>query len=137
MSEEDCLFCKIVRNEIPSKKVFENDSVLAFLDINPMSSGHTIVIPKNHYKTLEEIPDSEVGELFKAVKKVSSTIYQKLDIDGYNIVMNNYSASGQAIGHAHVHIIPRTHGDELIKLEIPKKQAEEEELDKVLKKIKG
>lgn len=134
---EDCLFCKIVQNEIPSKKVFENDSVLAFLDINPISEGHTIVIPKNHYPTLGKVPDKEISELFKAVKTVAKKIYANLKIDGYNIVMNNHSAAGQMIEHAHIHIVPRTRGDGLIKLEMPKEQAEEEELEKVLKKIKS
>jgi len=134
---KDCLFCKIVQNEIPSKQVFENDSVLAFLDINPISEGHTIVIPKNHYQTLGELPDEEIGGLFKAVKIVAKKIYGNLAIDGYNIVMNNYSAAGQMIEHAHIHIVPRTRGDGLIKLEMPKEQAEEEVLEKVLKKIKS
>ncbi len=137
MSENECLFCKIVQGEVPSKKVYENETTLAFLDINPISGGHTIVIPKNHYNTLGELPDKEINNLFQTVRETANLIYGNLNIDGYNIVMNNYSAAGQMIKHAHVHIIPRTQGDRLIKLEIPKEQAEEKELEKVREKIKG
>ncbi|TFF97473.1 MAG: HIT family protein [Promethearchaeota archaeon] len=134
---EDCLFCKITKGDIPSKKIFENEDTLAFLDINPMADGHTIVIPKNHYETLGDLPDEEINKLFQTVKKVAKQIYSNLNSDGYNIVMNNYSAAGQMIKHTHIHIIPRKQGDKLIKLEVPKEPAEEEELDKVLNKIKG
>jgi histidine triad (HIT) family protein len=135
MSDE-CLFCKIVRNEIPSKKVFENDTTLAFLDIRPISEGHTIVIPKNHYNTLEDISDEDISNLFLAVKEIAQLLYERLKIEGYNIVMNNYEAAGQVINHAHIHIIPRNKGDGLIKLDVPKKEVPEEQLNDVLKQIK-
>jgi histidine triad (HIT) family protein len=136
MYEEDCLFCKIAREEIPSKKVFENDTTLAFLDIRPMTEGHTIVIPKNHYETLADISDEDITNLFQSVRKVAQILYNKLEIDGYNIVMNNHEAAGQVIKHSHVHIIPRSKRDGLIKLEIPKKEASEEQLNDVLNQLK-
>jgi len=82
MKDEDCIFCKIIKREIPSKIVFENDLNLAFLDISPISKGHTIIIPKNHYSTLEDIPDHELIEAFKLVKMISMRIHQKLEITG-------------------------------------------------------
>ncbi len=132
---EDCIFCKIVNGQIPSKIVFENDTNMAFLDINPISQGHTIVIPQKHYSTIESLPDEEVSNLFKTVKKVASLIHDKLDIDGYNIIQNNFRAAGQMVEHSHVHIIPRNRRDRKISLNIPKKQASDEELEKVMKKL--
>ena len=95
MKSEDCIFCKIAKKEIPSKIVFENDLNLAFLDISPLSKGHTIVIPKSHYATLEVIPEYELSELYKVVKKIAMMIHDKLQIDGYNILQNNFTAAGQ------------------------------------------
>ncbi|MHA1723759.1 MAG: HIT family protein [Promethearchaeota archaeon] len=137
MSDNTCIFCKIVQKEIPSKIVFENEDNLAFLDINPITEGHTIVIPKKHYNTLEDLPDDEVFKLFQVVKKVATLLHEKLNIDGYNIVQNNFKAAGQEINHSHVHIIPRTLGDMKFKLSIPKTSATSEELDRVLSKIQS
>jgi len=137
IKDDKCIFCKIIEKSIPSKILFENDKNLAFLDIFPVSKGHTIVIPKNHYKNLEEIPNNELSELFEIVKRVSILIHKKLKIDGYNILQNNFRAAGQVVNHFHVHIIPRTNEDEKFKLFIPKKQAKEEELNQILGIING
>jgi histidine triad (HIT) family protein len=127
----DCVFCKIADREIPSKILFENESVMAFLDIFPISEGHTIIISKNHHSTLEDIPDSELIELCKAVKKLAYRIHKFLEIDGYNILQNNFSAAGQEINHLHVHIIPRKVGDKKLYVQVPKIQASENELEKI------
>ncbi|MEJ2250255.1 MAG: HIT family protein [Candidatus Lokiarchaeota archaeon] len=136
MNHDDCIFCKIVKGEIPSKIIYEDETNIAFLDIFPVSKGHTIVIPKEHYKNLETLPDEEITELFMTVKKVAINIHEKLKIDGYNIVQNNFPAAGQAVDHTHIHIIPRNEGDNKIKLNLPKKQAPDSELDEVFKKLK-
>ena len=135
LKDEDCIFCQIADKKIPSQILFENDTNLAFLDIFPISNGHTIVIPKNHYNNLEDIPSGELTDLFKVVKKLSNKIYEKLKIDGYNILQNNFSAAGQIIKHFHVHIIPRRRGDGKFQLLIPREQSKEEELKKTLKTI--
>ena len=135
IKDDKCIFCKIIEKSIPSKVLFENDKNLAFLDIFPVSKGHTIVIPKNHYKNLEEIPNNELSELFEIVKKLSILIHKKLKVDGYNILQNNFRAAGQVVNHFHVHIIPRSNEDGKFKLYIPKKQAKEEELNQILKII--
>lgn len=135
IKDDKCIFCKIIEKSIPSKVLFENDKNLAFLDIFPVSKGHTIVIPKNHYKNLEEIPNIELSELFEIVKKVSILIHKKLKVDGYNILQNNFRAAGQVVNHFHVHIIPRRNEDGKFKLFIPKKQAKEEELNQILRII--
>lgn len=133
MKEKDCIFCKITDREIASKIVFENDLDLAFLDISPISKGHTIVIPKNHYSNLEDIPNNELTELYKVVKNLAIKIHEKLKIDGYNILQNNFMAAGQVIKHFHVHIIPRNFDDEKFRIKIPRAQASEEELNEVFK----
>jgi len=136
MKDENCIFCKIINREIPSKIVFENDLNLAFLDISPISKGHTIIIPKNHYSTLEDISDHELAETFKVVKKISKRIHQNLQIDGYNILQNNFAVAGQVINHFHVHIIPRSFDDDKFRVKIPRNQASDEELNEILVKLK-
>jgi histidine triad (HIT) family protein len=136
MKDANCIFCKIIKRDIPSNIVFENDLNLAFLDIAPISKGHTIVIPKNHYSNLEDIPDHELVETLKVVKKIAVTIHHSLQIDGYNILQNNYAAAGQVINHFHVHIIPRSYNDGKFTLKIPRDQASDEELKEILRILK-
>lgn len=107
----DCLFCKISVSEIPSEKIYEDDHAFAFLDINPLAPGHTMVIPKAHAETLLDLPDEEVYGLFLAVKKVTQRIKDTLNPDGFNVGANMRKAAGQAVDHLHIHIIPRFEGD--------------------------
>ncbi|MDX1797177.1 MAG: HIT family protein [Candidatus Lokiarchaeia archaeon] len=136
MKQKDCIFCKIANKDIPSKILFENDFTLAFLDISPISNGHTIIIPKNHYSNIEDIPDHELSEVFKVVKLLAVNIHRNLKIDGYNILQNNFSAAGQVIKHFHVHIIPRSFEDKKFHIEIPRTQASEDELEEILNILK-
>ncbi|MFX0059888.1 MAG: HIT family protein [Candidatus Hodarchaeota archaeon] len=136
MREKDCIFCQIVERKIPSKLIFENDYNMAFLDIFPVSKGHSIVITKNHYPNIEEIPDDELARLFKDIKRIALNIHNKLNLDGYNILQNNFRAAGQVINHFHVHIIPRNENDARFSMKIPRNQADDNELDEVLKAIK-
>ena len=137
MIEKDCIFCKIIEREIHSQIIFENELDIAFLDISPISEGHTIVIPKKHYSNLEDIPDYELTELFKVVKNLAGIIHKKLKIDGYNILQNNFTAAGQVIKHFHVHIIPRNFDDERFRIKIPRNQSSEEELNKIYRILKS
>ncbi|MGB2580450.1 MAG: HIT family protein [Minisyncoccia bacterium] len=107
----DCLFCKIVAGEIPSAKVYEDDSTLAFLDIRPVNIGHTLVIPKAHHVNLYETPDETLAHMMTVVKKLSIAIKGALNADGINIEMNNDPVAGQIIFHTHLHIVPRFEGD--------------------------
>jgi histidine triad (HIT) family protein len=136
MNDKNCIFCQIVKKKLPSKIIFENEMNLAFLDIFPIFRGHTIVIPKNHYQNLEDIPEKELTEIYKTVKELAIKIRSKLAIDGYNILQNNFEAAGQVIKHFHVHIIPRKKNDKKFKIEIPREQATEEELNEVLNILK-
>ena len=106
-----CIFCKIVKGEIPCAKVYEDEDCLAFLDINPVNKGHVLVIPKEHYATVDDCPEEVLKKLILVVKKVSASV--KKICEGYTIVNNNYPASGQAVDHIHFHIVPRNEGDGL------------------------
>ncbi len=106
-----CLFCKIASKAIPAKIVYEDDRVVAFLDILPRTTGHTMVIPKYHAPTLAALPDEEVAPLFHAVKKVAALLTAALGPDGITMGINQGRASGQEVDHLHVHLMPRWHGD--------------------------
>lgn len=135
MNKVDCLFCKIVKKEIPSKILYENEHTLAFLDIFPIAEGHSIIIPKNHHENLEMIPHHELNETIRTTKLMAKKIRKRLNIDGYNILQNNFKAAGQEIEHFHIHIIPRSIDDNKFKLKIPREQANDSELEKVKDKI--
>ncbi|PLW80561.1 HIT family protein [Candidatus Woesearchaeota archaeon] len=131
---EECLFCKIIRKEIPSKIIHEDDKVLAFLDISPVNKGHTLVIPKNHSIDLSEMSDDDVDACFKVARNLGNRMIEKLGADGYNINMNTKKAAGQIIFHSHIHIIPRFLGDGLELWH--GKPYEESEIDGIHQKLK-
>ncbi len=103
----DCVFCKIVAGQIPNLTIHEDDQVLAFLDINPLADGHTMVIPKAHAEKLEDLDDARVGALFRAVRAVSAAQRACLRADDTTIGINNGPAAGQVVPHVHVHVVPR------------------------------
>ncbi len=103
----DCLFCQIVNNEIPANKIYEDDRVLAFLDIKPKAPGHALAITKKHFADFGETPDDELAYLMKIVKQQGELAKQRFGADGYNININCGESAGQIIPHIHVHIIPR------------------------------
>lgn len=106
-----CIFCRIVRGELSAHKVYEDSETLAFLDIYPMTDGHTLVIPKQHAERLSELPPELVGKLFQTVQRVSAQIVRALGAPALNVGFNDGRAAGQAVPHLHVHIIPRFPGD--------------------------
>jgi histidine triad (HIT) family protein len=103
---ESCIFCKIVQKEAPASIVYEDEKVVAFLSIQPINVGHTLVVPKEHYENIHEIPEEEVAYLYKIVKKLSHAVKKAVDAEGIRTVQNNGEAAGQVIFHLHVHIIP-------------------------------
>lgn len=111
MGMNDCLFCKIIAGDIPSEKIYEDDHVFAFLDINPVNPGHTLVVPKMHSQNLYDTDDATLASIMAAVKKIAIAVKQAVSADGINIEMNNDPAAGQVIFHIHVHIIPRSKDD--------------------------
>ncbi|MCC8193503.1 MAG: HIT family protein [Deltaproteobacteria bacterium] len=110
---ESCIFCRIAKGELPSIKIYEDDDILAFLDINPVSSGHTLVIPKGHYETLLDIPDALGAKMTPALARIGRAIMTATKADGFNCLQNNFAASGQIVFHSHWHVIPRFDGDGL------------------------
>lgn len=109
--KNDCVFCAIAAGEIPCFKVYEDELVLAYLDINPFSEGHTLVIPKAHTTGLLDTPEETLAVLLARVKKVAAHLKTALGCDGFHILQNNGAAAGQTVGHIHFHIVPRRNGD--------------------------
>ncbi|MFH1432283.1 MAG: HIT family protein [archaeon] len=103
----DCIFCKIVSGEIPSKKIYDDPRFMAFLDVNPRAKGHALVIPKKHAATLSDLSKEDAGSIFQIVQYIAKTITERLAAKGYNIGSNNSEPAGQAVPHFHIHIIPR------------------------------
>jgi histidine triad (HIT) family protein len=107
----ECIFCRIVAGEIPSQPLYEDATVLAFLDNHPASRGHALVIPKTHAETLEHLTPTEVGSLFVGVQAVMRLLQTALKPSGMNVGWNHGWAAGQRVDHLHVHVIPRYAGD--------------------------
>ena len=104
---DDCIFCKIVAGDIPSSKVYEDEEVLAFLDISQVTPGHTLVVPKKHARNLLEMDETTTAQLFARVSKVAQKVKAATQAKGMNIISNMEEVSGQTVFHTHVHIIPR------------------------------
>ena len=111
MEADDCIFCKMVAGQIPVTKIYEDKVVLAFLDIGPLSDGHTLVIPKQHFEKLHECPAEVLGPVASRLGKIAKAVAGAMDSEGYNVLCNNGRAAGQLVEHLHFHIIPRNTGD--------------------------
>jgi len=105
--EADCIFCKIVAGEIPCHKLYEDDKVLGFLDIGPVSRGHAILIPKNHAATLDALSGDDAAAIGRMLPSVGRAVVAAAGAFAWNVLQNNGKAAGQAVGHVHFHIIPR------------------------------
>lgn len=113
MGTEDCLFCKMVAGQIPVTKIYEDEDVLAFLDIGPISDGHTLVIPKQHFEKLHDCPSELLCRFSFRLGKIAGAVSVAMNSDGYNVLCNNGRAAGQLVEHLHFHIIARKTGDGL------------------------
>lgn len=111
MRVDNCIFCKILADEIPSAVVYEDEQFRAILDVNPAARGHVIILPKNHAADLFEFPDEEASAIFVVAKKIAGAVKKAYHCDGVNILQNNGKAAGQSVFHLHVHVIPRFEGD--------------------------
>lgn len=109
----DCIFCKIVAGSMPANKVYEDDAVIAFLDIAPIASGHTLVVSKPHYPNLVATPAAVVQSIMRAVQKIAPALAAATGTPDFNLGVNNGPAAGQVVMHTHVHLIPRRTGDGL------------------------
>lgn len=132
---ENCIFCKIVKGKIPAAKVYEDDKVISFLDIMPANKGHCLIVPKQHYETLLEIPDEDLKSIITITKKVAKALSLSVGNGAFNLVMNNGKEAGQLVPHAHMHLVPRFKGDRL-RLSWTHKKYEGKEMEEFQEKIK-
>jgi histidine triad (HIT) family protein len=108
---DDCIFCKIIKGDVPSAKVYEDERILAFLDVRPVSEGHCLVVPKEHYDRLDECPADTVAAIGSKIGRIAQAVVSVTDAEGFNILNNNGRCAGQLVAHVHFHIIPRRTGD--------------------------
>ena len=132
----DCIFCRIIKGELPCAKVFEDDRVISFLDINPINAGHTLVLPKRHYATLFEISQDDLSACAAASQKIAMAVYKATKSSGLNFIQNNFRAAGQLVEHIHFHLIPRFPRDNFLN-SWPGKPCPQGELGKMLERIKA
>lgn len=111
MRDENCIFCKIANGEIPSATLYEDDDFRVILDLGPASKGHALILPKEHYPNLYELPDEVAEKVIKLAKKMVTRMTKALGCDGFNVVQNNGTAAGQTVFHFHMHLIPRYEND--------------------------
>jgi histidine triad (HIT) family protein len=133
---DDCLFCMIVAGELPSHNVQEDEHTIAFMDINPWTRGHALVIPRNHSKNLYETPEEDLERAASAAKRLALTMRDRLGCDGVNVLNCCEPAAWQSVFHMHFHVIPR-YDDDPLQLPVRPRQAEAEELAQVAAEIRG
>lgn len=110
-TDSACIFCKIVAGQIPCHKLYEDDRILAFLDVGPLSAGHALVIPKGHHRTIDQVPPEVAAAMGRIVPSLSKAIMTATGASSWNLLQNNGEAAGQVVPHVHLHIIPRFAGD--------------------------
>jgi histidine triad (HIT) family protein len=133
--DEDCIFCKIVAGELPAEVVQEDEHTLAFMDINPWTRGHALVIPRNHSKDLLEISDEDLGHTAAAAKRLAQRMHDKLGADGVNLLNARGAAAWQTVFHFHMHVIPRYEGDPL-QLPTRPQEADKDDLAAVAEELR-
>ena len=113
MRNDNCIFCKIAAGEIPSATLYEDADFRVIMDISPASKGHALILPKEHYANLYELPDDVAGKVMQLAKKMTTQMTEKLGCDGFNLVQNNGEVAGQTVFHFHMHLIPRYDDDQV------------------------
>lgn len=136
MKDENCIFCKIAAGEIPSATIYEDEDFRVILDIEPASKGHALILPKEHYANLYELPEELATKVLLVAKKVITKMKDIVGCDGYNVLQNNGEVAGQTVFHYHMHLIPRYKDDDVT---IAWKQGtlEEEWKQKIVKEMQG
>ncbi|KAI8806854.1 putative HNT1-adenosine 5'-monophosphoramidase [Cladochytrium replicatum] len=132
-SNASCIFCKIIKGAIPSSKILETELTYVFLDINPISKAHALVIPKYHAQFMHEVPDEHLADILPIAKKVATAI----GAENYNILQNNGRLAHQAVDHVHFHIIPKPDARQGLGIEWPQQSPSKEELTETLAAIKA
>ena len=132
--KKQCIFCQIITGKVQSRKVYEDDKVMAILDINPANPGHILLVTKEHYSIMPQIPDEEVSHIFKAAKSLSNSMLRSVDAQGTNIIVANGIAAGQRAQHFMVHIIPRKENDG-VGFILPQNTMEHSEIENIGNKL--
>lgn len=133
---ENCIFCKIAAGDIPAATLFENGEFRVILDLGPASKGHALILPKEHYANIYEMPEELLGKAMILAKKMATVMTKALDCDGFNIVQNNGEAAGQTVFHFHMHLIPRYKGDQ-VKLTWTPGELNEQVKEEILAKVRN
>lgn len=136
MRDENCIFCKILNGDIPSRTIFEDEDFQVIMDVEPATKGHCLILPKNHYANLFEMPDEVAAKVLPIAKKVATHLKETLQCDGINLVQNNGEAAGQTVHHFHMHVIPRYEGGNAKDVTWSHSEFRAEELDAIYKQIK-
>ncbi|SEA29498.1 histidine triad (HIT) family protein [Lachnospiraceae bacterium NK3A20] len=126
MRDDNCIFCKIANGEIPSRTLYEDEEFRVIMDLGPATRGHALILPKEHYANLFEIPADTAARAMQVAKKVGTQIVEKLGANGLNVVQNNGECAGQTVPHFHIHLIPRYQDDGQHILWKPGKLSDEE-----------
>jgi histidine triad (HIT) family protein len=134
MADPDCLFCKIVAGEIPSHRIDEDDKTLAFLDINPWTRGHALVIPKTHSRNLYDVEPADLAAMHATAQRVARRMRDRLASEGVNILQSSEPVAMQTVFHTHVHVIPR-YSDDGLRLPAHPQPAEHEELAQLAEEL--
>ena len=132
--KKQCIFCQIAAGKVQSRKIYEDEKAIAILDINPANPGHLLLLTKEHYSIMPQVPDDEVAHIFMAAKSLSNSMLRSIDAHGTNIIVANGIAAGQRAQHFMVHIIPRKENDGL-NFALPQKTMEEREIEAVGNKL--
>ena len=132
---KDCIFCRIVEGKVPTEKIYEDNKVIAFLDISPVNFGHALIIPKKHAETIMDIEDKELCDAIKIARQISVALVKIVKADGINVSINNKKAAGQLVPHIHIHIIPRFNNDNF-KFDWPTKKYADGQMEELTKRIR-
>ena len=135
MKKDDCIFCKIAAGEIPSRKIYEDSDLIAIMDLNPTSKGHSLIIPKEHCTNIYDIDEDIAAKVMKTAKKLATKMTVALNCDGFNLLQNNGETSGQTMFHFHMHLIPRYKDADNNMLKFTSVSFSDEEMDAIRDQI--
>ncbi len=135
MRKDDCVFCKIVSGEIPSRKIYEDEDVIVIMDLAPTSKGHSLIIPKEHCTNIYDIKEETAAKVIKVAKKLATKMTEVLGCDGFNLLQNNGETAGQTMFHFHMHLIPRYKDADNDMLKFTSVKLTDEEMDAIRDQI--
>ena len=135
MKKDDCIFCKIAAGEIPSRKIYEDKDLIAIMELNPTSKGHSLIIPKEHCTNIYDIDEDIAAKVMKTAKKLATKMTVALNCDGFNLLQNNGETAGQTMFHFHMHLIPRYKDADNNMLKFTSVSFSDEEMDAIRDQI--